>query len=88
MTEGSSLASDSDPTELVGGFALYSPEILRRYSSSTARLLRFRRKKNIPPAIALNATMPTTTPAAILALLGPAEDTACVVVMTVFCGVV
>ena len=88
MTEGSSLASDTDPAELVGGFAPKPPTKLRRYSSSTALLLRFRRKKNIPLAIALSATIPTTTPAAIPALLGPFEDGACVVVMIVCCAVV
>ena len=45
-------------------------------------------KNNIPPAIALSATIPTTTPAAIPALLGPLEDGACVVVMIVCCAVV
>ena len=83
MTEGSSRESDMDPAELVGGFALKSLATLRRYSSSTARLLRLRKMKKTTPAIALKATMPTITPAAMPALLGPLDGGVCVVVMTV-----
>jgi hypothetical protein len=41
------------------------------YSSSTWRFLRWRKKRNRPPTAAAIATKPTTTPAAIAALLGP-----------------
>lgn len=43
------------------------------YSSSTSRLLRLRIRREIPPAIAPMAVSPTTTPAAIPALLGLLE---------------
>lgn len=43
----------------------------RWYPASTARRFRLRRKKNSPPAIAPTAAIPTTTPAAIPAVLGP-----------------
>jgi len=46
------------------------------YSSSTSRLFLFRMNRKIPPAIALRATIPTTTPAAMPALLGPPLDDA------------
>ena len=46
------------------------------YSSSTSRLFLFRIKRKIPPAIAPIATIPTTTPAAMPALLGPPLDDA------------
>ena len=83
ITDGSSRESDVDPAELVGGFAPYVFARLRRYSSSTARFLRFRKKKKTPPAIALKATMPATTPAAMPALLGPLDCGACIVVIMV-----
>lgn len=44
------------------------------YSSSTSRLLLLRTKRYTPPAIAQIATIPTTTPAAMPALLGPPLD--------------
>lgn len=43
----------------------------RWYPASTARRFRLRRKKNSPPATAPTAAIPTTTPAAIPAVLGP-----------------
>ncbi|KAI9707212.1 MAG: hypothetical protein M1836_000172 [Candelina mexicana] len=45
-----------------------------RYSSSTARLFLDRKNRYPPPSIAANATTPTTTPAAIPAVLVPFED--------------
>lgn len=46
----------------------------RRYSSSTARRLRARTNKMTPPIMAQKAITPTTTPAAMPALLGPPEE--------------
>jgi len=43
------------------------------YSSSTSRLFLLRMKRKAPPAIAAMATRPTTTPAAMPALLGPLD---------------
>jgi len=43
------------------------------YSSSTSRLFLLRMKRKAPPAIAAMATIPTTTPAAMPALLGPLD---------------
>ena len=88
MTDGSSLESEIELEELLGGFCPYHPPKLLRCCSSTARLLRLLKKKNSPPAIAVRATRPTTTPAAIPATFGPFFVAIEVVVMTVVVGCV
>jgi len=67
--------NDEAPPLLVGGLPPPAMKVLTAafllYSSSTSRLFLFRMNRYNPPAIALMATMPTTTPAAMAALLGP-----------------
>ena len=69
MTDGS--RRESDIEEWLVGLPPATKVLvwLRWYSSSTALRFRFRRKKNTPPAIAPMATIPTTTPAAMAAVL-------------------
>ena len=72
ITDGSRRESDIEEL-LIGG--LISPpntsDVLLWYASSTALRFRFLRKMNKPPAMAQIATTPTTTPAAMPAVLGP-----------------
>jgi hypothetical protein len=70
--------NDDPPPLLVGGFPPPPMKLLtaalRLYSSSTSRLCRFLMKRKMPPPIAAMATIPTTAPAAMLALLGELDD--------------
>lgn len=73
ITDGSSRESVIEWL-LCGGLLSVSKGLLAlllRYSSCIARRFRLRRKKNKPPAIAPIAAKPTTTPAAMPAVLGP-----------------
>lgn len=69
--------NDEPPPLLVGGLPpamkLLTAAFLL-YSSSISRLFWLRRKRKTPPAIAAMAAIPTTTPAAMPALLGPPLD--------------
>jgi hypothetical protein len=72
---GSSLLSGLEPAELPG-----LPPLMKAltatcllYSSSTSRRALALMKNQIPPEIAAIAIMPTTTPAAMPAVLGPDE---------------
>jgi len=69
--------SDEAPLLLVGGLPpamkLLTAAFLL-YSSSISRLFLLRMKRKAPPTIAATATIPTTTPAAMPALLGPPLD--------------
>jgi hypothetical protein len=70
--------NDESPALLVGGLPPPVMKLLTAafllYSSSTSRLFLFRMNKNSPPAITAMATMLTTTPTAMAALLGPLFD--------------
>lgn len=70
--------NDEAPPLLFGGLPPPLMKLLTAafllYSSSTSRLFLLRTNKKIPPAIAAMATMPTTTPAAMPALLGDPLD--------------
>ncbi len=84
MTEGSSRESDSDGS--LPGLLLPVKLLMaafRRYSSSTDRRLRERRKNHTPPRMAEMASTLTTTPAAMPAVLGPFELEPLAVAVTV-----
>lgn len=89
ITDGSNRVSlnDEAPPLLLGGFPPPAMKLLtaalRLYSSSTSRLFLLRMNKNAPPAIAAIATIPTTTPAAMPALLGLPELLAAMAVVEV-----
>jgi hypothetical protein len=75
MMTGSSLLSGLEPAELPG-----LPPLMKAltaacllYSSSTSRRRFALMKNQAPPAIAAIAMIPTTTPAAMPAVLGPEE---------------
>lgn len=74
MTGSRRVSVNEEPPLLPGGLPpamkLLTAAFLL-YSSSTSRLLLFRMKRYTPPEIAATATIPTTTPAAMPALLGP-----------------
>lgn len=69
--------NEDPPPLLFGGLPPAAMKLLtaafRLYSSSMARLRRFFKNKNTPPTMAATATSPTTTPAAIPALLDPPD---------------
>ena len=69
--------NEEPPPLLVGGLPpamkLLTAAFLL-YSSSISRLFWLRMKRKTPPAIAPMAAIPTTTPAAMPALLGPPLD--------------
>ena len=80
---------NEDPPLLLFGGCLPPPAMklltaaFRLYSSSIARLRRFFINKNVPPTMAAIATSPTTTPAAIPALLDPPDFAAVAVLLAV-----
>lgn len=69
MKSPSNLEFDMEPADL--GLAKLLISALRRYSSSIDLRFRKRQRKNPAPTRAQNPTTPTTTPAAIAAVLGP-----------------
>ena len=72
INEGSS--RESDEAYPLRGFSPVTKFVIiscLRCSSTMACSFRLRTKKNVPPTIAVRSTTPTTTPAAIAAVLGP-----------------